>query len=52
LALSSLSSSQKINVAHYLNILKVISMELGILAYHDKVQLLDEGHNSKSNASL
>jgi hypothetical protein len=37
------------NFAHYLNILKVIRMKLGIFAYHDKVQLLDKGHNSESN---
>jgi hypothetical protein len=38
-----------INVAHYSNILKVIDMKLGILANHDKVQLLDKGYNSERN---
>jgi hypothetical protein len=33
------------NVTHYSNISKIINMKLVILAYHDKMQLLEKGHN-------
>jgi hypothetical protein len=37
------------NVACYEKFLKGINMKLGILAYHDKVLLLDMWHTSESN---
>jgi hypothetical protein len=48
---SSFSSCKNFNVANFnkSNTLKVINMKLGVLAYHDKVQLLDNRHNSESN---
>jgi hypothetical protein len=35
-------------VVNLFNFLKVFNMKLGILAYHNKVQLLENGHNFES----
>ena len=51
IARSSLSSSCKnFNVAHYSKSIKLndINIKLGILAYHDKMQLKAKWHNSEN----
>ena len=41
-------SGNTFNVAHYTKCIKGININLGILAYRDKMQLQDKGHNSES----
>ena len=43
-----LSSCKNFNIAHYWISIKGINTKLGILAYHDKLQLQDKGHNPES----
>ena len=45
---SSSSSCKNFNVALYSKSFKCINTKLGILVHHDKVQLQNKGHNSKS----
>ena len=44
-------SFKNFNVAHYSKSIKGINTKLGILAHHDKMQLLGKGHNSESYIS-
>jgi hypothetical protein len=46
---ASSMSCKNFNVVNCLNISKVIKLKLRILAYRDKLQLLDKGDDSESN---
>ena len=47
---SLLLSRKNFNVAHYSKGIKGINTNLGTLAYHDKMELQDKGHNSESSS--
>ena len=48
IARSSLLLCKNFTVAHYSISIKCINTKLGILAHHDKIQLVGKGYNSES----